>query len=158
MKFWCLQKNMKTGKTAKRNKRKKRPFLLLEALIATFIASLCLYLVIEPHLSCLKQELKHARNVEFERLADLSYLELYQKMLQEGPFCINEGVKTFDTPLYYFFGIDKQLVMRSFDVSLFKGSLEDANYLLKICVFLNCKGNELSYTYSLFIVENKALL
>jgi hypothetical protein len=149
---------MKTGKTVKRNKQKKRPFLLLEALIATFIASLCLYLVIEPHVSSLKEELKRARNLDFERLADISYLELYQKMLQEGPFCINEGIKTFDTPLYYYWGVDRQLIMRSFDVSLSKGSLEDANYLLKICVFLNFKGKELSYTYSLFIVENKALL
>ena len=149
---------MRIGKAAKRNKQRKRPFLLIEALIATFIASLCLYLVIEPHVSCLKEELKLARNVDFERLADLSYLELYQKMLQEGPFCVNEGVKAFDTPLYYCWGKDKQLIMRAFDVSLLKGSLEDTSYLLKICVIFNFKGKDLSYTYNLFIVENKALL
>lgn len=152
-------KNMSTGKTIKKHKRKtKLSFLLLEVLIATFIASCCLFLIFQPHVSCLQEEIKLARKVDFERLADISFLEVYQNILEEGSSVLNDGLKSFKDPLYYYWGDQKNQISRAYEAIVLKGSLKDEGYLVKINVVLNYKGEETSYTFNVFLKGNKVLL
>jgi hypothetical protein len=149
---------MNSGSKVKSHKKRKRSFLLLEVLIATFIASFCLYLVFQPHVSCLKEEMKLAKKLDFERLADSSFLEVYQKILEEGSSFFLEPSKPFNEPTYYYWGYKKVSIERSYEVKAIKGSIDDEGFLAKIDIILDFKGDQLSYAYNVFLKGNKVLL
>lgn len=131
-----------------RNARRKRAFLLLEALIATFILSICLYLVLEPHISCLREELKLAKSLEYERLADLSSLEVLQSIYEKDPYPILNPL-----PVYFAKG-KKMILERRYKVEVLRGQEEDHARLLAIgIVLLNHQKEVASYNYKFVIKE-----
>jgi hypothetical protein len=61
---------------------KKKPFLLLEILIAFFLVSLCIVPLVRQPLSLYQSELKRLEEMEKERLADWSFTEVKERLLK----------------------------------------------------------------------------
>jgi hypothetical protein len=61
---------------------KKKPFLLLEVLLAFFLIALCLVPLVKYPLQFYKTEMHELEMVELERLADLTFTEIKEKFLK----------------------------------------------------------------------------
>jgi hypothetical protein len=61
---------------------KKKPFILLEVLLAFFLIALCLVPLVKYPLEFYKTEMQQLEKVEFERLADLTFTEVKEKFLK----------------------------------------------------------------------------
>jgi len=61
---------------------KKRPFLLLEILIAFFLISLCIVPLVKKPLALYRSELKQLEEIEKERLADWTFSEVKEILLK----------------------------------------------------------------------------
>lgn len=64
------------------NRAMKRPFLLLEVLIALFIVSLCLAPLIQRPIQAYLQEKALLIDIEVERLADWTFAEVKEKCIK----------------------------------------------------------------------------
>ncbi len=86
-------------------KKEKRPFILLEILLALTLVSLCAIPLIVKPIAAYRFEMKALEEVEGERLADWTFSEIKEEMLQlkipweklpalsetAGPFPLNPG-------------------------------------------------------------------
>lgn len=61
----------------------KRPILLLEVLIAMVLVALCAFPLLSPHFMMLRQEKKHLENLEADRIANVVFVDIVEKMYQE---------------------------------------------------------------------------
>lgn len=61
---------------------KKKPFLLLEILIAFFLVSLCAVPLIRQPLEMVRTEIKKLEEMEMERLADWTFTEVKEMLLK----------------------------------------------------------------------------
>ena len=70
----------------------KRPFLLLEVLIAIALVALCAYPLITPHYRLAQEKRKLLRNLKVQREADEAFYEAVQR-LYEGEVAWEKIIK-----------------------------------------------------------------
>jgi hypothetical protein len=61
---------------------KKRPFLLLEILIAFFLVAICAVPLVRQPLKLYRSEMSQLERMEKERLADWTFIEIKEKLLK----------------------------------------------------------------------------
>ena len=64
--------------------KKKQPFLLLEILVAIFIVCLCLIPLIQNPIQSYRAEIDLLEEMEKERLADLTFVEIKEMLLKNA--------------------------------------------------------------------------
>lgn len=135
-------------KPLKRNKTHKASFLLLESLLALFLLSITLYLVISPHFTCLKEESKEMRALEMERVADLAYLEVVQELLScKTPK--EMGLYPVEAHLFYNLGQTTQSINGFYQLNIVKESPDKKCSLFEITILLPKEEETLNYSYLL---------
>lgn len=83
------------------SKKIKRPFLLLEVLIAFALVAICALPLMYPHVAMVKEQRNFVRKVELDHLVNLMYGNIVQKMytnslpwsqLLHHPFVVDESL------------------------------------------------------------------
>jgi len=77
----AISSPLATSLDSNQSKFSKRPFLLLEVLISILIVSLCLIPFIHGPISTYRDEMKLLEEMERERLAEYSFIEVKEKLL-----------------------------------------------------------------------------
>lgn len=78
--------------------RRKRPFLLLEVLIAFFIVALCAIPLMAPQIFMVRSELSQAREVELDRAVNILFADLLEKFYEQGVNWETVGTKDLPKP------------------------------------------------------------
>jgi len=63
-------------------KKRRRPFLLLEVLIALMLVSLCLFPLLYPHVGMVKEERKLSTQFKIDRAMNLAYSTIVERLYQ----------------------------------------------------------------------------
>lgn len=139
---------------------KRKPFILLEILIAFVITLVALLPMIEPYLMMLKEEKAFLFEIEGDRLAKLTFLHIVQK-LTENQISWEELLqcgKTYDIDFKEIadFAAPKGFPYKgSYSFQLRKAKPPKSPQYLLISVMITFKpidqGKELSFNYELFV-------
>ena len=88
---------------------KKKPFLLLEVLIAFSLATLCLVPLVRHPIRMYKKEICNLELVEKERLANLVFCEIKEKLLKKEFSWDQIPEKGVESPFFHLSSVSLQL-------------------------------------------------
>lgn len=138
-------------------KRKKSPFLLLEIMIA--LALICLFIgpIVESPIFLFRSEYTHLINMELERIADNSFIEIKEKLFSNSiPFKDLESSDkkhSLESVSLQVPGWPKKEINRSYYLHIKRqkeGLNNELYYDVKIKIALEHKEKKI-YTYHVFV-------
>jgi hypothetical protein len=139
-------------------KFQKKNFLLIEILVAITLIALCSFTLMENPIRFFSHEIKTLEKIEFERIADLSFLEIKERlykneiswdMASTQKKAKIETLKDFDLKI----GSFEKKITRSYQVwtrrekESFKGDIYRA---LLVYIYLDSKSFKEVYKYRVF--------
>lgn len=131
---------------------KRRPFMLLEALLAFALVVLCVLPLIAPHVGMLKAERKFIQKVDLDHTVNLLYASILEQLYKNS---IDWNVLTQGQPV----PIPGYEGHYQFKVENYKPLDETANYhlyLLNLTFTFEQKNEKpLEYLYKVFVVRDR---
>ncbi|NGX55927.1 MAG: hypothetical protein K1060chlam5_00161 [Candidatus Anoxychlamydiales bacterium] len=138
--------------------RKKRNFLLIEVLISLFLITIMFVPLIKNPIYFFKSQIKQIEQLECERIAENSFLEIYLKLKNQDLISLSQ-IPHYSTEAKSFYlekreininNFIKKEVQRSYKISSSDNKItkENKEYkLLKIKILLKLSGKNDPYIY-----------
>ena len=147
---------------------KKKPYLLLETLIAIALLALCAVPILETPFRLFQKELSLLEDIELERLADIVFSEAYAKLCQRQWNWIELSEASSQKPLTFEFpkqeiyiNKNKPLVLKpKYRAKIYCKKKNDASLLLSVNIRFwktSAKKSPQKYQYLLWVQKKPVL-